>query len=580
MSLINAISRGLAKAAQHLDTSTTHNNSAAAASHESVTTVLERFLNSNNCKFTLDDSHADNAGGNVKYYFDYQGGHFIAYVYSNGGIEVAFPRMADFPVDSVDIVRGVCNQANSNSTLYKYWYDMYEDEDVVGVSISYYADVLSEQALERALVCCFYAQRDFHNDLQKAADAAKENGVKDVERDFFENKRELFLVHNQEMRHQDLPMSKALVSHDVALSFNYVMKNMLGKEDVELVGLQVLNDAGLTLKRAAADAALGDLDLASFIVDKKAQSPSFLSATATAVATYHSLMSERTDQTLAVTITMREAGVSDHTAFFRIMVAPDSGDASPRQYIADGADSELPETCTFMMGYDYVSAEQMRAEAEYMWKDAQIKINEKKHDELTEEQQLLLNVSTAPVAYNMYWGRRYMLTDRYFEAIAHFENLYQNLRALFLFMNSDMKRLYYQVVYNLGFCYSKLRLYDKALFYLDMVRDSHSISYTTEYVNVLANSADTRVFKTIEKFLDDIAQQYANAEEMPEAVMRFVSFLNRRYAYSLVEFCKLDEAEKAYKKLLNDPESEDYAMKELAYIQQLKSKDGDAQASE
>ena len=113
-----------------------------------------------------------------------------------------------------------------------------------------------------------------------------------------------------------------------------------------------------------------------------------------------------------------------------------------------------------------------------------------------------------------------------------------------------------------------------------MVRDSHSISYTTEYVNVLANSADTRVFKTIEKFLDDIAQQYANAEEMPEAVMRFVSFLNRRYAYSLVEFGKLDEAEKAYKKLLNDPESEDYAMKELAYIQQLKSKDSDTEASE
>lgn len=569
-------------AAKRLDTPKTHRKPASvtSAAHEPVALVLERFLNRNNCKFTRDDSHTDTAGGNVKYFFDYQGGHFIAYVYGNGGIEVAFPRMADFPTDGINIVRAVCNQANSNRALYKYWYDVYADENVVGVSISYFADVLTEQALERALVCCFYAQRDFQSDLKKAADTAKNDDSEDVERAFYYSKRELFLAHNEEMRHQDLPMSAAVLSPEAALSFNYVVKNMLGMEDVELVGIQVMNDAGLTARRAADDAALCDLDLASFIIDKNAQSPAFLSATATAVATYHSLKSEQPDQTLAVTITMREAGVSDHTAFFRIMVAPDFGDVSARRSVTDATSSVAPDVRSFMMAYDFVSADQMRAEAEYMWKDAQIKQKENKFEELTDEQRLLVNVSTPFVAYNMYWGRKLMLSDRYFEAIAHFENVYQYIRGLYLGFTTEIKNLFNQAAYNLGFCYSELRLYEKALYYLDMVKDAGSITYMTEYVNVLANSADIRVFKEIEAILDDITHQYPNSEDMPEAVIRFVSFLQRRHAYSLVEFGKLDDAEKEYKALLKDPESEDYAMKELAYIQQLRLKKSDTASSD
>ena len=58
---------------------------------------------------------------------------------------------------------------------------------------------------------------------------------------------------------------------------------------------------------------------------------------------------------------------------------------------------------------------------------------------------------------------------------------------------------------------------------------------------------------------------------VPEHVQKLLSFLKRRHGYSLIEFGKLDEAEKVFKSLLDDPTSQDYAVSELAYIQKLKA---------
>ena len=68
-----------------------------------------------------------------------------------------------------------------------------------------------------------------------------------------------------------------------------------------------------------------------------------------------------------------------------------------------------------------------------------------------------------------------------------------------------------------------------------------------------------------------VRQQFPDDDDLPEHVQKLLSFLKRRHGYSLIEFGKLDEAEKVFKSLLDDPTSQDYAVSELAYIQKLKA---------
>ena len=164
-----------------------------------------------------------------------------------------------------------------------------------------------------------------------------------------------------------------------------------------------------------------------------------------------------------------------------------------------------------------------------------------------------------------------MLSNRYFEAIAHFENVYRSTRHRFFSVSKEATKQLLQAVYCLGFCYCELCLFEKAFYYLNMVKSTGDIHYAMEYVNVLANSGDLRVFKEIETIVDDVRQQFTDDDDVPEHVQKLLSFLKRRHGYSLIEFGKLDEAEKVFKSLLDDPTSQDYAVSELAYIQKLKA---------
>jgi hypothetical protein len=54
--------------------------------------------------------------------------------------------------------------------------------------------------------------------------------------------------------------------------------------------------------------------------------------------------------------------------------------------------------------------------------------------------------------------------------------------------------------------------------------------------------------------------------------MSFNSFLKRRKSYVLIETGRYDEARAILNELLNDPDSSDFAMSELAYLQKITEK--------
>ena len=84
----------------------------------------------------------------------------------------------------------------------------------------------------------------------------------------------------------------------------------------------------------------------------------------------------------------------------------------------------------------------------------------------------------------------------------------------------------------------------------------------------------------INRLLGDIVPPMVNEdaddeEDYPDeqqSEKSFINFLKRRKAYLLVEMKEYDDAEKLLKKMLDEPDSSDFALQELAFIQKNKGK--------
>ena len=85
---------------------------------------------------------------------------------------------------------------------------------------------------------------------------------------------------------------------------------------------------------------------------------------------------------------------------------------------------------------------------------------------------------------------------------------------------------------------------------------------------------DFRALAYINNIISELENAYGKGDDgdAPEPHMQaFISFLHRRKAYIYVEQGKFDDAEALLKSLLNDPYSSDFALKELAYLQRLRT---------
>lgn len=127
----------------------------------------------------------------------------------------------------------------------------------------------------------------------------------------------------------------------------------------------------------------------------------------------------------------------------------------------------------------------------------------------------------------------------------------------------------------LGFCYNELQQYDRAYYYLTFVTGVNRTLYAEEYVNCMIYLGDYRSLMTIDGILEDLHNSIVEDEEgeVEQSVHPFLQFLYRRKAYVLVELRRFDEAEEMLRQMIDDPESGDFALDELAYIQQLREND-------
>ena len=513
--------------------------------NNSVKAQLEKFLKDYNCSY---DVKTEDSGSNV-YEFEFQAGNFIAVVRKqDDGVQVFFPDIAKLPMSQLPLVRSMCNDKNNHNILFKYTYDLDEKAGDISVSLSFYNNSLDDKEFAYELKAAFHFQHEWTHDYDEAVKMSKDYNDIDLESELYKHHREMNMLRCQEMMHQIVcgSLNLLLFSCDEPLSLDNVLEyvepsishhaQMLFMTVNTMSGQQQFKDKNAIL----------DFDLRRALVEGTGAEARLVRDYA--VLDLHYKMGEDQKPQMA-TIAITAEGEDKNTIFTRVTITLPMRNASRANSLSN--DERSPHSKSFLLGLGRNGKKQYE-EAEYMWTDALLKIKNGEQSSMSEDEILLSQVYKPDVAYNLYWGNLYFTEKRYLEAIIYLENVFNSYREEFFDLSGDEKRMFMEVAYKLGFCYNDLGRYK-------------------EMVNNMANNKDLRVFNYTDGVMEEVKRNFENQEEVPEHIRQFISFLRRRRGYALIDFGKLDDAEKIFTSMLDDLENAPYASQELGYIKHLRS---------
>lgn len=181
----------------------------------------------------------------------------------------------------------------------------------------------------------------------------------------------------------------------------------------------------------------------------------------------------------------------------------------------------------------------------------------------------------------------------YLQALVLLHPAYESLKMQYWELQGRSRALFFAICYDIGFCYTGLRLFEKAYFYLDLARESNRYDCEQMYFNSLAEGRDIRIFEDLQSEIEETRRsiQDARSEEYDlndeetdsddiygetadrriSRMMEYYAFLQRRLGYSQINFGFLDAAEETFRKLLRHDGSRDYARQELKRIARLRT---------
>lgn len=526
-----------------------------------VRTMLQQM----NCEFQEQDRQHS-----VYYLFDYQNGHFRVDAAKQANvIQIEFPYIFDTELECLNFVRTHCNETNFRTRFSRFLYHYDEKSHRVVIHI-FTGCLIPEHGVDRfqsfrsLLDSHFALQREFCTRLEEILKNAEKGKPQDLEMERIQNLRVNYLLAEQELMHQSLEMD--VRAHEAkAITVGQLVRQFY-KEETSFDEMRVVTDNLLII---GGNEAVQNYNILTPLLEGEGEQAKLKIDEATLI-----LKGKRESVTLQITPTVE----ADKAIYFRVnILCPDLPVNARRERNLETS------AFSFLIVYDKVSEENHEAEFRYMWEDAKAKKAANNFKEMTDEQKLICDLDQPNLAIAFYWGRKYFEENRCYEALHHLEFIYKELNQSFLHLDDSMKERFYHVCSMIGFCYNELHLFQKAYFYLDVVFQLQRYTDSVEYVNCLANSKDFRAIYVINAILDGLAQADEHAEETEaegETVARnedpnlvaFRNFLRRRKAYVLLDLHRVDEAEKLLQELLKEPANADFALGELAYLQQMKEK--------
>lgn len=499
--------------------------------------------------------------------FNFQSGHFgIRIINKRPQVELSYLFFAEAEMSDVNIVRHVCNHFNLNSDGPRFSYTLNEETNIIDLHIMtplLLDEDRAEEIVSTAMVDIFAWQNSFVRYLTEVKNDAKNSSTPDLEWAAKEVERDFFLLREQELRHQKKGVDWRQNDKEAA-TLRQWMDKVFGFVDVVFSELIVITDELMTIsdREAIATYNLSDSLIANgAFVRQKAMLDLvfFLPA--------HPTTRRR------MTFSIQQADGCDDILYYQVvatLLPLPSGIGRPLNSREVQVQSQA-----VLLAYDLRSTKQLQDEFVYMWKEAKSKMANGEENQLTEEQQMLAKVEHVDAARFVYRSRTLYRQKRYYEAIACLENAYRLMNPNYQRLSKAEKSVFSEVCYMLGFCYNELRQYDRAYYYLSLIIGLNHALYAQGYVNCLINLGDHRALMAIDSILEDLRSSLSEDEddEIEHPLRPFLQFLYRRKSYVLIELRRLDEAEEILRQMMDDPESADFALDELAYIQQLREKE-------
>ena len=499
--------------------------------------------------------------------YTFQSGHFGIRIIGNcPQVELSYLFFAEAEMKDINIVRHVCNHFNLNSTGPRFSYSINEKTNIIDMHILtplLLDDDRAKDILSSAMVDMFLWQNSFIRSLTDVKKEAKSSATSDLEWSEKEVARDFFLLREQELRHQKKGAEWRQNDKEAA-TLKQWMDKVFGLVDVVFSELTVVTDTVTVINDRESIASYNLSD--TLIVDG-----AFVRQKAMLDLVFFLPAHPTTRRRM--TFSIQQADGCEDVLYYQVvatLLPLPSGIGRPLH-----SKEVQVQSHSVLLAYDLRSTKQLQDEFVYMWKEAKSKVANGEENQLTEEQRLIANVESVDAARFVYRSRTLYRQKRYYEAISCLENAYRLLNSNIDKKSLEERNLFLEVCYMLGFCYNELQQYDRAYYYLTFVTGINRTLYAEEYVNCMIYLGDYRSLMTIDGILEDLHNSIVEDEEgeVEQSVHPFLQFLYRRKAYVLVELHRFDEAEEMLRQMIDDPESGDFALDELAYIQQLREKD-------
>ncbi len=533
--------------------------------NNSVKAALEQFLKDNHCTYQVNTE--DN--GSTSFGFEFQAGNFLASVRSKDDcVEVTFPVMATAPMTQLALVRAKCNDHNNSNILFKFTYSIDHEDGNVQIHLSFFNNKFDADNFIHELKAAFHFQREWHRDFDEAVSISKDYDSADLESEVYKHHREMYLLRNQEIRHQMGPEVANLAAGTGNLTLWQLLETVSPLPEAQLLFMTVNTVNGQ--QRIEEEDAIRNFDLRHALIEGTGKQARLTRDYA--VLDLHYKQGRDEKPTMA-TIALTAEGEDEHCIYSRVTVTLPPRNASRMNSLSN--EERKPLSVSMLIAMDRSSDKQRQQEFDYMWSDAKLKIKNGEQESLNEDQEMLSQVTTADVAYNLYWGQQYFMAGRYYEAILNLGNVFNSYRENFFEMTAEHKRVFMEMAYKLGFSYNELGLYRQAFYYLDLMASDGNIRHTMELVNTMANGKDLRLFSYTEEVMEEVKRNFSEDEELPDTIKDFINFLRRRRGYAYIDFNQLDKAEKIFTQMLDEEDNADYAINELAYIKKLRQQRGE-----
>ena len=481
--------------------------------------LVDRTLKSLNCQTEWESDHGDRI---VKY--DYQNGHFRIRVEPGSSyVSLTYLFCYTTPAANIDVARIVCNQCNLNSNNERLVYSINESKNEIDVHILVGLLINKDNAkgvLTTSMRDIFSWQNAFAKRFEELTTDGDKPGDKDPEYTAAQMGRLLFLMRQQEMEMQ----------HNDQLRFNETEKLRLGQFMDKALGITEVIPHNLS-KHSDNNMQLVDADE---ILNLDLLNPK------NSIMTFRFETDKQPGQEQNMFILVNDAGDDGQTEYKRIMACVQPPDPLPNQPFAFSR--MVPQATSVLVAHDRVSPQTKLNEFHYMWKEALQKYKNGEEESLTDEQRMICQCTDTDTARSLYEGRKLFLSKRYYEALLHLENAFRRMQPHYDEMKNSEKDNFYEVIYLIGFCYSDMRQYKKAM--------------------------------SIDNLLKQLTPSEEDEDEpTPPHIANFLSFLKRRKAFVLVDKRRYDDAKILLNTMLEEPDNVDFAINELAYIQKLEKEE-------